>query len=288
MFWRSKDILQSPEWALGRGLYKSMGYSDYDLSRPLIGVANSWNRVVPGHYNLQLVSDYVKQGIFQAGGTPVEFGVDRRLRRDRPGARRDALHPADPRPHRQRRRDDDRGPPPGRRGSSRLLRQDRPRHADGCGPHGHPGHPGGRGAHGRRLRVRRPGRGHLRPDRRAGHAENGKDDRRRIPPSGKLRRARLRLLLVLRNGQHHVLPGRSPRPEPSGERHDPGHPRRPPAGRPGIGAARSCAWSWRGSPPGRSSTGRASKTPSASTPRSADPPMPSCTCWPSPMKRMWT
>jgi len=75
MFWRSKDILQFPEWALVRGLYKSMGYSDYDLSRPLIGVANSWNRVVPGHYNLNRVADYVKQGIFQAGGTPVEFGT---------------------------------------------------------------------------------------------------------------------------------------------------------------------------------------------------------------------
>jgi dihydroxy-acid dehydratase len=52
-----------------------MGYSDYDLERPLIGIANSWNRVVSGHYNLQQVSEYVKQGIFQAGGTPVEFGV---------------------------------------------------------------------------------------------------------------------------------------------------------------------------------------------------------------------
>jgi len=52
-----------------------MGYSDYDLDRPLIGVANSWNTVVPGHYNLKQVSEYVKQGIFQAGGTPVEFGV---------------------------------------------------------------------------------------------------------------------------------------------------------------------------------------------------------------------
>jgi dihydroxy-acid dehydratase len=41
----------------------------------MIGIANSWNRVVPGHYNLNLVSDYVKQGIQQAGGTPVEFGV---------------------------------------------------------------------------------------------------------------------------------------------------------------------------------------------------------------------
>ena len=75
MFWRSKQYLERPEWAMNRALYKSMGYSDYDLGRPLIGIANSWNRVVPGHYNLNLVSDYVKQGIYQAGGTPVEFGV---------------------------------------------------------------------------------------------------------------------------------------------------------------------------------------------------------------------
>ncbi len=75
MSWRSKDILKRPEWSFQRAFYKSMGYSDYDLERPLIGVANSWNRVVPGHYNLNLVSDYAKQGIRQAGGTPVEFGV---------------------------------------------------------------------------------------------------------------------------------------------------------------------------------------------------------------------
>jgi dihydroxy-acid dehydratase len=58
-----------------RSLYKSMGYSDYDLERPLVGIANSWNRIVPGHYNLNLVSEYVKQGILQAGATPIEFGV---------------------------------------------------------------------------------------------------------------------------------------------------------------------------------------------------------------------
>jgi dihydroxy-acid dehydratase len=73
--WRSQDILSWPDWSTQRSLYKSMGYTDYDLERPLIGIANSWNRVVPGHYNLNLVSEYVKQGIFQAGGTPVEFGV---------------------------------------------------------------------------------------------------------------------------------------------------------------------------------------------------------------------
>ena len=72
---RSKESLKRPEGSVIRALYKSMGYSDYDLERPLIGIANSWNRVVPGHYNLNLVSEYVKQGIFQAGGTPVEFGV---------------------------------------------------------------------------------------------------------------------------------------------------------------------------------------------------------------------
>ncbi len=74
MYWRSKDILTRPEWSMIRALYKSMGYTDEDLSKPLIGISNSWNTVVPGHYNLRQVSDYVRQGIFQAGGTPVEFG----------------------------------------------------------------------------------------------------------------------------------------------------------------------------------------------------------------------
>jgi dihydroxy-acid dehydratase len=71
----SQKFLQRPNWSNVRALYKSMGYSDYDLERPLIGIANSWNRATPGHYNLNSVSEYVKQGIFQAGGTPVEFGI---------------------------------------------------------------------------------------------------------------------------------------------------------------------------------------------------------------------
>ena len=72
---RSQRILRRPEWSIQRAVYKSMGYSDYDLQRPLVAIANSWNRVVPGHYNLQLVAEYVKQGVLQAGGTPVEFGL---------------------------------------------------------------------------------------------------------------------------------------------------------------------------------------------------------------------
>jgi dihydroxy-acid dehydratase len=72
---RSQQILQRPRWSKVRALFKSMGYSDADLSRPLIGIANSWNRIVPGHYNLRQVAEYVAQGILQAGGTPLEFGV---------------------------------------------------------------------------------------------------------------------------------------------------------------------------------------------------------------------
>ena len=75
MNWRSKDILKQPEWSMNRALYKAMGYSDYDLERPLVGIANSWNRVVPGHENLRRVAAFVRQGIVQGGGTPVEFGV---------------------------------------------------------------------------------------------------------------------------------------------------------------------------------------------------------------------
>ncbi len=74
MYWRSKDTLGRPEWSMARSLYKSMGYSDDDLSRPLIGISNSWNAVVPGHKNLRQVAEHVRQGIFRAGGTPVEFG----------------------------------------------------------------------------------------------------------------------------------------------------------------------------------------------------------------------
>jgi dihydroxy-acid dehydratase len=72
---RSQKILQRPRWSKVRALFKSMGYSDDDLSRPLIGIANSWNRIVPGHSNLRRVAEYVTQGIQQAGGTPLEFGV---------------------------------------------------------------------------------------------------------------------------------------------------------------------------------------------------------------------
>lgn len=44
---RSQEHLAQPVWSNIRALYKGMGYSDYDLSRPMIGIANSWNREIP-------------------------------------------------------------------------------------------------------------------------------------------------------------------------------------------------------------------------------------------------
>ena len=72
---RSAKILSGVENSMYRALYKSMGYANDDLSRPMIGIANSWNTLVPGHFNLNQVSEHVKWGIYRAGGTPVEFGV---------------------------------------------------------------------------------------------------------------------------------------------------------------------------------------------------------------------
>lgn len=72
---RSQKILSRPEWSINRSYYKSMGYSDEDLAKPIIGIANAWSTTVPGHYNLRQVAEAVKEGIKEAGGTPVEFGV---------------------------------------------------------------------------------------------------------------------------------------------------------------------------------------------------------------------
>jgi dihydroxy-acid dehydratase len=72
---RSQKILKRPEWSINRAYYKSMGYTDSDLEKPLIAIANAWSTTVPGHYNLRRVSAAVREGIRAAGGTPVEFGV---------------------------------------------------------------------------------------------------------------------------------------------------------------------------------------------------------------------
>jgi dihydroxy-acid dehydratase len=56
-----------------RALMKASGLIDEEIRRPIIGVVNSFNEVVPGHIHLRTIAEAVKAGIRMAGGTPVEF-----------------------------------------------------------------------------------------------------------------------------------------------------------------------------------------------------------------------
>ena len=73
--YRSEHILKGLSNQYYRATYKSMGFTTEDLKRPIIGIANAWSECVPGHYNLRQVAQRVKDGIYRAGGTPIEFGV---------------------------------------------------------------------------------------------------------------------------------------------------------------------------------------------------------------------
>lgn len=72
---RSDLMKKGLERAPHRSLFKAMGYTDEEIARPLIGVVNSANEIIPGHIHLDLITQDVKAGIRMAGGTPVEFPV---------------------------------------------------------------------------------------------------------------------------------------------------------------------------------------------------------------------
>jgi len=57
-----------------RTMYMANGFSEEDFDRPVIGIANAFSDVVPGHKNLRELAQQVKYGVYRAGGTPVEFG----------------------------------------------------------------------------------------------------------------------------------------------------------------------------------------------------------------------
>lgn len=68
-------LLRGDDGALKRALYKSMGYDDVALSRPLVAVVNTYTTATPGHFNLDEVSRQVQLGIESAGGTAMVFGT---------------------------------------------------------------------------------------------------------------------------------------------------------------------------------------------------------------------
>jgi dihydroxy-acid dehydratase len=72
---RSDRMKKGLEKAPHRSLFKALGLSDEELSRPIIGIANSANEIVPGHLHLHSLVEAVKKGILSAGGTPIEFST---------------------------------------------------------------------------------------------------------------------------------------------------------------------------------------------------------------------
>ncbi|MDL1963484.1 MAG: dihydroxy-acid dehydratase [Deltaproteobacteria bacterium] len=72
---KSDNVKKGIERAPHRSLFKAMGYTDSEIKKPLIGIANSANAIIPGHVNLDKITEAVKAGVYMAGGTPIEFGT---------------------------------------------------------------------------------------------------------------------------------------------------------------------------------------------------------------------
>lgn len=69
---KSDNVKKGVERAPHRSLFNALGMTEEELNRPLIGVVNSYNEIVPGHMNLDKIAEAVKKGIYLAGGTPIE------------------------------------------------------------------------------------------------------------------------------------------------------------------------------------------------------------------------
>ncbi len=70
---KSEQVKIGLEKAPHRALFKALGLTDEEMARPLIGIVNSHNDIVPGHINLDKIAEAVKAGVRLAGGTPMEF-----------------------------------------------------------------------------------------------------------------------------------------------------------------------------------------------------------------------
>jgi dihydroxy-acid dehydratase len=72
---KSRDLTDGPERAPARAMLKAVGFTDEDLSKPLVGVANTWIEIMPCNSHLRRLSERVKAGIRAAGGTPIEYNT---------------------------------------------------------------------------------------------------------------------------------------------------------------------------------------------------------------------
>jgi dihydroxy-acid dehydratase len=72
---RSRTLLEGRDRAPARSYLKAIGFTDADLARPIVGVANTWTETMPCNFNLRRLAEHVKQGVRAAGGTPMEFNT---------------------------------------------------------------------------------------------------------------------------------------------------------------------------------------------------------------------
>ena len=66
------DLLNPLDGTL-RGHVRSMGYTDFDMGRPISGVVDPWSELNPGYWHFRMLADAVKRGIWASGGFPLEF-----------------------------------------------------------------------------------------------------------------------------------------------------------------------------------------------------------------------
>ena len=72
---RSRTLYEGRDRAPARSYLKAIGFTDEDIARPIVGIANSWTETMPCNFNLRRLAEQVKRGVREAGGTPMEFNT---------------------------------------------------------------------------------------------------------------------------------------------------------------------------------------------------------------------
>src|SRR5881397_3643805 len=71
----SNVLTEGPSRAAARSYLRGVGFSKEDLDKPIIGIANTWTEIGPCNFHLRELAAFVKEGIREAGGTPMEFNT---------------------------------------------------------------------------------------------------------------------------------------------------------------------------------------------------------------------
>src|SRR3972149_9616941 len=72
---KSRTLLDGPDRAPARTYFKAIGFTNEDLTRPLVGVAHCWIEITPCNWNHRKLAEKVKEGVRAGGGTPIEFNT---------------------------------------------------------------------------------------------------------------------------------------------------------------------------------------------------------------------